>query len=150
MGDSKKFLMSPPPVDPVAEKLADILSSMEKASQENIKKLNSVEHEDCLMMTEFTSNSLINYTSPVSPVKVAQTKRLKKLRDSSDSEDLLILRQELQAEQLKSKSLQEELQKSLKREQLLRSQCEDLFQALERNKLREVGNSAKLMDVKPF
>ena len=79
---------------------------MEKASQENIKKLNSVEvkdpsqsalkyfpkHEDCLMMTEFTSNSLINYTSPVSPVKVAQTKRLKKLRDSSDSEDLLILR----------------------------------------------------------
>lgn len=79
---------------------------MEKASQENIKKLNSVEvkdqsqlplkyflkHEDCLMMTEFASNSLINYTSPVSPVKVAQTKRLKKLRDSSDSEDLLILR----------------------------------------------------------
>ena len=43
-------------------------------------------------MTEFNTNSLINYTSPVSPVKVAQTKRLKKLRESSDSEDLLILR----------------------------------------------------------
>ncbi|CBY40246.1 unnamed protein product [Oikopleura dioica] len=150
MGESKQFLMSPAPIGPVDQKLADLLTLMENTSQDNIRKLKNAEDEDCLKMTEFNTNSLINYTSPVSPVKVAQTKRLKKLRESSDSEDLLILRQELQAEQLKSKSLQEELQKSLKREQLLRSQCEDLFKALERNKLRDVGNSVKLMDLKPY
>jgi UDP-glucose 4-epimerase len=86
--------------------LADLLTLMENTSQENIRKLKTAEvikfitksslvvfkHEDCLKMTEFNSNSLINYTSPVSPVKVAQTKRLKKLRESSDAEDLLILR----------------------------------------------------------